>query len=126
MKKSIKLVLISVTTFFIILFVWDGFIRDKTPQLFPINLAEGQYTIRKNSSGILEVEYSGPETFNNQNIISVLVGKTSHNLNNYIGKKVRITKGKFVSGYTKQCIDDACVDIGGPYSVINVEELIEL
>jgi hypothetical protein len=55
-----------------------------------------------NSSGIFEVEYSGPETFNNQNTISVLIGKTSHNLNNYIGKKVRITKGKFVSGYTER------------------------
>lgn len=126
MKKSITVTLISVITLLIVWFVWDGFIRDNTPEFFPINEQKGQYSIIKSPSGIFEIQYAGPGALNDEGHISVLVGKTNYNLNDYVGKAIRITKGKFISGYTEQCITDVCTNIGGPYAVINIEELVEL
>jgi len=123
MKNIIKVIIAAVLIFFI-WFVWDGFIKDKTPTFFPINEKMGQYSIIKSQKGIFSVKYTGPNIYDNSNSISVIVGKTNYDLNKYIGKKIIITKGEFAGGHKKQCTAFFCIDIGGPYAVINIDELL--
>lgn len=126
MTKYIKVVLLVVIVALVTWFIWDGFIKDKTPNFFPINDQSGQYTIIENQEGIFEVKYSGQQTFNGSNTITTMVGNTNYNLKQLINKPVIVTKGKFASGYKQQCIVSNCRDIGGPYAVINIEELVEV
>lgn len=126
MTRYIKAIALMVIVAFIAWFVWDGFIKDKTPHFFPINDQFGQYTIIENQDGIFEVKYSGQQTFNGSNTITTMIGKANYDLKQYVDKPIVITKGKFVSGYKQQCILNACRDIGGPYAVINIEELVEV
>lgn len=119
-------------TCFVTWFVWRGFIRDNTPQFFPFNELRGEYNIDKSSDiGIFIVKYKGPNSFTGLNqesdgSISVMIGRTNYDLNQYLGKKVLLIKGNFKSGFTKQCVASKCVDIGGPYAGVVIEEMEEI
>jgi|GEM_PF-4821042 len=126
MTKYLIAITLTALVGFISWFIWNGFIKDKTPYFFPINDQSGQYTILENQDGIFEVKYSGQKTFNESNTITIMIGNTTYNLKDYVNKPIIVTKGKFVSGYKQQCIANTCRDIGGPYAVVNIEELIEV
>ena len=135
MNKIVKQALIIVLIFiasFIAWFTWDGFIRDKTPQFFPFNELRGNYSIIKSSKdGIFMVKYEGPNSFtglnqDNDGSISVMIGRTNYDLNQYLGKNVLLTKGNFKSGFTKQCVASNCVDIGGPYAAVVIDKMEEI
>jgi len=135
MNKTVKQVLVIgfiLLALFITWFVWDGFIRDKTPQFFPFNELQGDYSIIKSlDSGIFMVKYKGPNSFTGFNqdddgSISVIIGRTNYDLNQYLGKKVLLTKGNFEGGFTKQCVAGNCVGIGGPYAAVVINEMEEV
>ncbi len=135
MSKIVKQALIIgliLIALFIAWFVWDGFIREKTPQFFPFNELQGDYSIIKSSdSGIFMIKYKGPNSFtglnqDNDGSISVIIGRTNYDLNQYLGKKVILTKGNFKSGFTKQCVVSNCVDIGGPHATVIIDEMKEV
>lgn len=126
MKKFVILISFIAIVIFAFWFIWDGFIKDKTPHFFPINNKDGQYTIIEIEDGILEAKYSGQGIFNNAYTITTMIGKTDYELKKYVNKPIIITKGRFVGGYKQQCIANSCRDIGGPYAVINIEELTEV
>lgn len=146
MKKLIaKKILIIITVpvlAFIGWFVW-AIVTEDQPQFFPLNNSSARYTIVKsskvgqgwdekeatNSSELPEpryyVEYRGEGVFtddHNNNFFRVTVGNSRIELGPFIDKDVVITKGKFVSS-SKQCIVDKCIDIYGPFVVINIDEL---
>ena len=128
-KKILGLALISVV-FFIAWFIWYGFIKDQTPQFFPFNELQGEYSIVKDND-IFMVRYKGPNSFSGishetDNSISVIVGETNYDLNRYLNKKVFLTKGNFKGHFTKQCIANNCKDIGGPYAAVVIEEMKEI
>lgn len=127
MNKTVKQALVIgliFIAFFIAWFVWDGFVRDKTPQFFPFNQQQAEYSIIKSANGIYSVKYSGPNDFSGIN--SVIIGKTDYDLSQYLEKKIFITKGSFKSGFTKQCVANNCVDIGGPYAAVVIDEMEEI
>lgn len=113
---------------FVLWFAWE-MLRDDTPQFFPINEPSGEYVISKNS-GIFVVDYRGPNAFSvidtdNDGTISVVVGKTAYDLEQYLGKQVVITKGSFRGRFREQCIASRCTAIGGPYAAVVIEEMYE-
>ncbi len=109
-------------------FIWYWFFRDQTPQFFPINEPNGDYRIIKEP--YFQVQYTGPKTLeitpNGIGSVTVMVGESTVDLSQYIGKKVILTKGKFYSGFTTQCILRKCVDIGGPYAAVIIEGIKEI
>ncbi len=132
MTKSNKLIFIICTVLiFLTVFIWYNFIRDNTPQFFPFNETRGEYTIAKETgTNIFEVKYIGPNSFtsteNSDLSVTVIVGKSNVELEPYLGKKVMITKGEFQSGFTKQCIINTCIGIGGPYAAVIINEIHEV
>ncbi len=71
------------------------------------------------------VEYRGDGVFSDDqhnNFFRATVGNSKVDLEPFIGKDVLVTKGKFVSS-SKQCIVDKCIDIYGPFVVLNVDML---
>jgi hypothetical protein len=123
-------------------FVW-AIVTDEPPQFFPLNNSQARYTIVKssimgqgwdkkeatNSSELPEpryyVEYRGEDVLaddHNENFFRVTVGKSKVELEPFIGKDVMVTRGKFVSS-SRQCIVDRCIDIYGPFVVLNIDEL---
>ena len=131
LKGGLRLALILVV-FFIAWFIWYGFIKDQTPQFFPFNELQGEYSIvRTSDNGIFMVKYKGPNEFLGINkdmdgAIFVIVGKTDYDLNRYLGKKVILTKGNFKGNFTKQCIANNCKNIGGPYAAAVIEKMEEI
>lgn len=123
-KREILRLSVGLVILLLVWFIWDGFIKDKTPQFFPINEQQGEYSIIKSSDDVFMVKYSGPKAFSD--ISSVMIGKTDYDLNQYLGKKVLITKGSFKSGFTQQCIASICKDIGGPYAAIVIQKMEEI
>jgi hypothetical protein len=49
----------------------------------------------------------------------ITIGKSHVDLEPYIGKYVRLKGGDFVYS-TEQCIQDKCIDIGGPMAMLDV------
>jgi hypothetical protein len=141
-KKILLLVLVGVVGtigIFVSLFV-IAIIADAPPTFFPLNNPQGSYKITKNcpaGQGWVEefngqgraycVEYKGPDVFmnvknGNTDFFRITVGKSTVDLEPYVGKQVRINRGKYVSS-SKQCIQDDCVDIQGPYVVLNINDI---
>lgn len=144
-KKVLLTVLLTVglgVLLFVGWFVW-AIVSEDQPQFFPLNNSKARYTIVKsskmgqgwdekeatNSSELPEpryyVEYRGNNVFaddHNNNFFRVTVGNSKIDLEPFIGKDVVVTKGKFVSS-SKQCIVYKCIDIYGPFVVLNVDEL---
>jgi hypothetical protein len=144
-KRSLSSVLLALLLgifLFFGWFVWAVF-TDEPPQFFPLNNSQASYTIVKSSkvvqgwsekeqtgySNLPEpryyVEYRGDGVFAddfNNNFFRVTVGKSKVDLEPFISKNVLITQGKFVSS-SKQCIVNQCIDIYGPYVVLNIDKL---
>lgn len=145
-KKVLLTVLFTVglgVVLFIGWFAWAIFSEDQ-PQFFPLNNSKAKYAIVKstkfaqgtdenelvNSTSYLSeprfyVEYRGDGVFMDDwhnNFFRVTVGKSKVELEPFIGKDVIIKQGKFVSS-SKQCIVDKCIDIYGPYVVLNIDKL---
>ncbi len=143
MIKKILLLIILLTVSFAIWFVYQ-IITDKPPTFFPLNHPEGQYFISKicpHGQGWTDqtsgqgnaycVEYKGPEVLMNQengntNFFRITVGKSKIDLEPLVGKQIKAVSGQYASS-SKQCIQDKCVDIGGPFVVLDIVnvELIE-
>ncbi len=125
MKPKVKAIILSgvvLVLAFSIWFVWEIY-TDKPPEFFPFNESAADYLIKKENNGMFVVNYKGPNTFNNENKVSIVVGKTDYDLEQYIGKKIIITKGSFENNFTKQCIKEKCIDIGGPYAGVVIDEI---
>lgn len=115
-------------------------VTDEPPNFFPLNDAQAEYRITKNcpdGQGWVEqtqsqgnaycLEYRGnnvlwKEDHSNSNFFSITIGKSNINLETYIGKKVKNVKGTYTSS-GKQCIQNTCVDISGPYVVVNIDSM---
>ena len=54
------------------------------------------------------------------------MGKTDYDLNQYLNKKIYITKGDFKDGFSKQCIANKCIDTSGPYTGLVIEKMAEI
>ncbi len=137
--KKILLILFSIVLFFIGWFAWLIY-TDEPPQFFPLNNPEGEYKISKKcpggqgwgeningSNNLYCVEYRGSGVFmdeesGNTHFFRVTVGKSKIDLDPYIEKKIKVIEGQFVSS-SKQCILDNCSDIGGPYVVLNINNI---
>jgi hypothetical protein len=148
MNKKLKLILIvflSIGVFFL-WFVWQ-LINEQPPEFFPLDNHLARYTIIKSSTlfqgwdkGAMRsysqvpdldsryyVEYRGEGVFNDEkknNFFRITVGNSKVDLSTFIDKDVRIIKGKFVSS-SKQCIVNNCVDIYGPYIVLDIDSIQE-
>src|SRR3989344_3139383 len=141
-QKALLVVIFS----FVVFVAWFiyAIVTDEPPHFFPLNNSQGKYTITKNcpnGQGWREqfsgqgyaycVEYKGADVFmndesGNTNFFRITVGKSAIDLEPLIGKEVKSIEGKYV-GSRKQCIQDKCVDIGGPYVVLDVNssELVD-
>ena len=137
-KKILILIALGLIAF-VGWFVYE-IVTDEPPNFFPLNEAQAEYKITKNcpnGQGWIEqtqaqgnvycLEYRGnnvlwKEDHDNSNFFSITIGRSNINLESYIGKKVKNIKGKYtISG--KQCIKNKCVDISGPYVVVNINRL---
>lgn len=146
-KKLLKLAawkkILIVVAFGLIAFVgWFVYeiVTDEPPNFFPLNDVEAEYKITKNcpnGQGWVEqtqlqgnaycLEYRGnnvlwKEDHSNSNFFSITIGKSNVNLETYIGRKVKNVRGKYTNS-GKQCIQNKCVDINGPYVVVNIDSL---
>jgi hypothetical protein len=139
MKKKISLVISGLIVIFISWFIWE-IVTDRPPIFFPLNNPQGEYKITKgcpmeqgwneqimNPSNEYCVEYKGPDVFmnseyGNTNFFRITVGKSNINLKEFEGKKVKNIQGQYVSS-DKQCIQNKCVDIGGPLVVLDIDKL---
>lgn len=137
-----KKILIVVALGLIVFVGWFLYeiVTDEPPNFFPLNDAQAEYRITKNcpnGQGWIEqaraqgnaycLEYRGnnvlwKEDHSNSHFFSVTIGKSNINLETYIGKKVKNVKGKYTSS-VKQCIQNKCVNISGPYVVVNIDSL---
>lgn len=146
MSKRLKIVLMVLFSIFILgaLFIW-GIVNEPPPEFFPLDNSQARYTIIKSSTlfqGWVEgspsaqydlearyyLEYRGEGVFNdenNTNFFRITIGKSKIDLSPFINKNVLITKGKFVSS-SKQCIVDDCIDIYGPYVVLDIDSIREV
>lgn len=119
-------------------FIW-GIATDKLPQFFPLNNSRARYTIVRYSKVQMSsekvatdspelpepryyVEYRGDNVFMGYKFFRIMVGNSKIDLEPFIGKDVIITKGEFV-GSGKQCIVNKCIDIAGPYAVLDIDGL---
>ncbi len=142
-EQTWKKIFLFLVAFVIILIgVMVGFLylilNDEPPYFIPLNNSQGQYKITKscpqgqgNNENFHDkgdgycVEYKGPGVFRsdqNGNFFRVTIGKSRINLAPYVGKRVKNIKGKYVSS-SKQCIQDRCISIGGPFVVLNIDSL---
>jgi hypothetical protein len=137
-KKLLILLVLGVIVF-VGWFVY-AIVTDAPPSFFPLDNPRGEYKITRNcpnGQGWTEqfqgqgyaycVEYRGPDVFmndesGNTNFFRITVGKSNIGLEQFVGKQVRIVKGKYVSS-SKQCIKNNCVNINGPYVVLNIDNL---
>lgn len=141
-KSKIKKVLPAIAVgvvLFVGWFLWTIIANDQ-PQFFPLNNSNARYTIVKSSKlgqGWVEkvatnstelpapryyVEYRGDGVFaddQNKHFFRVTVGNSKVDLEPFIGKDVLVTKGKFVNS-SKQCIAGKCIDIYGPFVVLDI------
>ncbi len=119
-----------------------GIITDEPPKFFPLDDAQAEYTITKNcpsGQGWQEprisdlnaaycLEYRGDHVLwlddfhQNTKFFSITIGKSPIDLEPFVGKRVKNVKGKFASS-SKQCIQKQCVAIGGPFVVLNIDNL---
>ena len=111
---------------FAIYFIWTVK-NQKEPRFFPFDEPSAEYSIVKTSEDApFMVKYKGPNAFplnpNSDGSISVIIGKTKYNLDEFLGKNIYISKGDFVSS-SQQCIANTCKDIAGPYVVVNIDEI---
>jgi hypothetical protein len=120
-------------------FVYE-IVTDEPPNFFPLGDTQAEYRITKNcpnNQGWVEqtqgegiaycLEYRGnnvlwKEDHGNSNFFSITIGKSNIDLSNYVNKKVKNIKGKYTSS-GKQCIQNKCTDIGGPFVVVNIDRL---
>lgn len=119
-------------------FIW-AVLNDEPPQFFPLHNSQGTYLITRKCPGqgnterfhpkgaIYCVNYKGSGIFMNEengntNFFSVTVGKSKVDLKKFEDKQVKNIKGKFVTS-SKQCIEDHCVNIKGPYVVLDIDTL---
>lgn len=139
MIKKILLLIILLTVSFAAWFVYQ-IITDKPPTFFPLNHPQGLYLITKtcpHSQGWTEqspsqgdaycVEYKGPDVFmnsenNNSNFFRITVGKSKIDLEPLVGKQIKSINGEYTSS-SKQCIQNKCTEIGGPFVVLNIESV---
>lgn len=123
------------------LFAW-AIATDKAPQFFPLQNQQARYTIVKSTSlvqGTVEsgltnesdpeakyfVEYRGDGIVGvteESTFFRVLVGDSQVELEPFVGKDVSLTRGEFVSS-SQQCIVGRCVDIYGPWVVLDIDGL---
>ncbi|MBI2327509.1 hypothetical protein HYU92_04280 [Candidatus Curtissbacteria bacterium] len=146
-KKLLELAawkkLLILMAFGVIVFVgWFiyAIVTDAPPSFFPLDNPQGEYTITKvcpAGQGNIEqvvspgnaycVEYRGNEVFTGDSntkstFFRITIGNSKVDLEPYVGKEVKNIKGKYV-GSSKQCIQNNCVDIGGPFVVLNIDSL---
>ena len=146
-KKLLKLAawkkIIIFVAFGLMIFVgWFVYeiVADEPPIFFPLNDTQAEYRITKscpNGQGWVDqtqaqgnaycLEYRGnnvlmKEDHGNSNFFSITIGRSDINLETYIAKKVKNVKGKYTSS-GKQCIQNKCIDIGGPYVVVNIDSM---
>ncbi len=137
--KKISLTIVLGIGVFASWFVY-AIITDKPPSFFPLDSSQGKYIITKNcpnGQGWTEqfqgqgyaycVEYKGSDVFmndesGNTNFFRITVGKSNVDLEPFVGKQVRLVSGQYVSS-SKQCIQNDCVNINGPYVVLNIDSL---
>ena len=103
------------------------FFSSSVPKFFPFNQSSAEYTILKDSpESPYMVGYKGPGAccvgVNQNGYIAIIVGSTTYDLSQFVGKKVLISKGKFISSNT-QCIADSCTKLAGPYAVVNIDDM---
>ena len=135
-------VLFSISTIIFVFILWllSEIFFEKPPAFFPLNDPKAEYQITKNcpnGQGWVEqienpgyaycLEYKGNKVMplegeQNINFFRVTIGKSNINLDPYLGKKVKNIEGKFVSS-PKQCIQEKCIDIGGSWIVLNIDNL---
>ncbi len=111
------------------------------PDFFPLNHPQGTYTVTlgcPSGQGLYEkefghgdqycIEYRGPGIFvgvneNGKNtFFRITVGRSKVDLRSFLDKSVRISKGDFASR-SEQCIQSVCANIGGPFIVLDIDEL---
>lgn len=138
LKKLLLLLGVGIVAF-VAWFVW-AIITDEPPHFFPLDNVQAEYRVSKkcpNGQGWNEqvqaegegycIEYKGSDVFSNDvqgntNFFRITVGQSKINLEPFVGKRVKNIKGKYVSS-NKQCVNGKCIDIGGPYVVLNIDEL---
>lgn len=121
-------------------FIW-AIVNDKPPQFFPLNNPKGKYFVTKNCppqgnhdnprpedpGELYCVIYRGKNVFMNEDngkteAFTVMVAKSRIDLNTFENKYIKNIKGEFVNS-SQQCIKDKCVDLGGPWVVLNIDNL---
>lgn len=143
-EQMIKKILLLITFFVIGFAAWFVYeiITDKPPTFFPLNHPDGVYLITKtcpHGQGWTEqnpsqgnaycIEYKGPDVLlnsenNNTNFFRITVGKSKIDLEPLVGKQVKSINGEYGSS-SKQCIQNKCSEIGGPFVVLNIESIEE-
>lgn len=129
--------LATVLSSFLILLVW-GVLSDEPPHFFPLNDPEGEYRVTTgcpSGRGWSEVEktdtaycveYRGKHVFLNDekqsDFFRITVGDSKVNLKPFVGKNVIIQKGRYTSR-SHQCINGTCTYIGGPFVVLDIDQL---
>jgi len=137
-----KQIVLLLLCFFIAFFAWSIYdmYTEEPMNFFPLDDKNAEYKITKNcpyGQGWEEkpqttthaycLEYRGTHVVEmyegkHTNFFSITIGKSKMNLEPYLGKKVKNIKGKYWDS-TKQCIQDTCIAIGGPYIVVNIDHL---
>lgn len=123
---------------FVLWFVY-AILTEEPPNFFPLDDAQAEYTISKNcphGQGWTDtkpvgtaycLEYRGNNVlmkadYGNSNFFRITVGKTNIDLQPYLGKKVKNIQGEFTSS-NKQCMQNVCTDIGGPFVVVDIQKI---
>lgn len=128
---------LSITLMLIGWFVYKIFTYQQ-PHFFPLNNLDGEYTVTfecPHGQGWIEwaetdgsaycIEYRGNRVFSsdgNANFFRITVGNSKVDLESLIGEKIIVTEGDFVSS-SEQCVQDKCIDVGGPLVVLDIEEI---
>lgn len=138
-KKIILVLLLGVISL-IGMFIY-GIVTDRPPEFFPLDDIYARYKITKNCPNgqgwepqtqfyighAYCVEYKGDkvlmkEDFQNTQSFTITVGKSNVDLEPFLGKMVENIRGEYDSS-SQQCIQGSCVDIGGPFVVLNIDSL---
>lgn len=138
-KPSIYAIL-SLGIIFCAIHLLVTFFQDETPHFFPLDNPHGEYTITKkcpHGQGIIKkynivgeaycLEYRGEgviatEPQINNDFFRITIGRSDIDLEQLNGKQVKNLTGKF-TGSSQQCINEKCIDIGGPYAVLDITSL---
>jgi len=143
--KKVLIIIASIIALLLLLTIltiaWAIY-TDEPPQFFPLDNPKGVYQITKGcpqaqgweENGLTSgkafcVAYKGPGVLldaesGNNHFFSITVGKSKVDLTQYLGKEIKGIRGKW-SNSSEQCIKGACIEINGPFVVLDIDDVIE-